>query len=277
MKNFKNKVIVITGAASGMGRSYATMFARLGSKVALCDYDEKGLKETETLAQQAGAAAVLAVKVDVSSKAAIYAFAEQVKSTLGNAHVIINNAGVAGGAQPVWAIEDSDYERVMAINFWGVLHGTRAFLPQLIANKEGAVVNVSSIFGLVGTPSNSDYCASKFAVRGFTESLMVELASTKIQVHLVHPGGINTNIAAKEGGEEFAKKFLTTPPDEICEFVLTCIKKNEPRIVYGNNAARVWNASRFVPFKFMRHILWKQMGHTMPQEQYKKVKDALRK
>lgn len=276
MKDFKNKVVVITGAASGMGRSYATLFAKLGSKVAICDYDEKGLKETELMTQQAGAPSVLAVKVDVSSKAAIYAFAEQVKSTLGNAHVIINNAGVAGGGQPVWAIDDSEYERVMAINFWGVLHGTRAFLPQLIANKEGAVVNVSSIFGLVGTPSNSDYCASKFAVRGFTESLMVELASTNIQVHLVHPGGINTNIANTKEGKEFSKKFLTTPPDEICEFVLECIKKNEPRIVYGNNAARVWAGSRFVPFKLMRHILWRQMGNTMPQEQYKKVKDALK-
>lgn len=276
MKNFKNKVVVITGAASGMGRSYATLFAKLGSKVAICDYDEKGLKETELMTQKAGAAGVLAVKVDVSSKAAIYDFAEQVKSTLGNAHVIINNAGVAGGGQPVWAINDSDYERVMAINFWGVLHGTRAFLPQLLANKEGAVVNVSSIFGLVGTPSNSDYCASKFAVRGFTESLMVELASTNIQVHLVHPGGINTNIANTEEGKEFSKKFLTTPPDEICEFVIDCIKKNEPRIVYGNNAARVWAGSRFVPFKLLRHILWRQMGHTLPQEQYKKVKDALK-
>lgn len=138
-----------------------------------------------------------------------------------------------------------------------------------MANREGAVVNVSSIFGLVGTPNNSDYCASKFAVRGFTESLMVELSSSKIQVHLVHPGGIATNIASKAEHAKFAQKFLTTPADEIVEVVRKGIENNEPRIVYGNNAARVWFAARFLPFKVLRDLLWKQMGPTLNQDHYK--------
>lgn len=272
MKNFKDKVVVITGAASGMGRAYALMFGKLGSKVAICDYDNKGLQETAEMTRKTGCKAVLARQVDVSKKEQVYAFAEEVKSTLGNAHVIINNAGISGEGLPVWLNPDDVIERVMAINFWGVVHGTKAFLPQLMENGEGAVVNVSSIFGLVGTPSNSDYCASKFAVRGFTESLGVELSSSKIQVHLVHPGGINTNIANKEEHAEFAKKFLTTPPEEIVEYVRKCIEKNEPRIVYGNNAARVWYGARFVPFKVLKHVLWQQMGKTLNPAHYKAVR-----
>ncbi|MFN4329914.1 MAG: SDR family NAD(P)-dependent oxidoreductase [Limnobacter sp.] len=272
MKNFNGKVVVVTGAGSGMGRSYATMFGRLGSKLALCDYDDKGLQETAALVQSQTGKAPLAVKVDVSDKAAVYAFAQQVKDTLGNAHVIINNAGVSGDGGPVWDKTDATYERVMAINFWGVVYGTRAFLGQLMDNREGAIVNVSSIFGLVGTPNNSDYCASKFAVRGFTESLAVELSSSNIQVHLVHPGGINTNIASKAEHKKFAEKFLTTPPDEIVEVVRQCIEKNEPRIVYGNNAARVWFAARYLPFKWFKSILWKQMGPTLDPRPYDRLR-----
>jgi NAD(P)-dependent dehydrogenase (short-subunit alcohol dehydrogenase family) len=271
VRNFRNKVVVITGAASGMGRSYALMFAKLGSKIAICDFDEAGLHETERLVKQVADVPLHSEKLDVSNKAGVYAFAQAVKTQLGNTHVIINNAGVSGEGRPVWALSDDSYERVMNINFWGVVHGTRAFLPQLLENGEGAVVNVSSIFGLVGTPSNSDYCASKFAVRGFTESLMVELSKSEVQVHLVHPGGINTNIASKPEHKEFAQKFLTTPPEEICEFVLACIRKNEPRIVYGNNAARVWLGSRLLPFKRMRHVLWQQMGRTLGQDDYKGI------
>lgn len=272
MKNFKDKVVVVTGAASGMGRAYAQVFAKLGSKLALCDFDPKGLQETVDLLGGHSNGRLMSTVVDVSDQAAVYEFAKAVKSQLGNAHVVINNAGVSGEGRPVWALSDHSYERVMGINFWGVVWGTRAFLPQLLENGEGAVVNVSSIFGLVGTPSNSDYCASKFAVRGFTESLAVELQSTKVQVHLVHPGGIATNIANKEEHAEFARKFLTTPPLEICEYVVKCIERNEPRIVYGNNAARVWWGSRMLPFKVFKKLLWQQMGHTLAKADYELVR-----
>ncbi|HEX4843899.1 MAG TPA: SDR family oxidoreductase [Limnobacter sp.] len=272
MKNFKNKVVVVTGAASGMGRAYALMFAREGSHLALCDYAAEGLEQTIAMVKaQHPNTRMFHQVLDVSSKQAVYTFATQSKAALGNACIVINNAGVSGEGAPVWAMGDASYERVMGINFWGVVYGTRAFLPQLIEAKEGAIVNVSSVFGLVGTPNNSDYCASKFAVRGFTESLAVELNRSNIQVHLVHPGGINTNIASQAKHEKFARKFLTTPPEDIVEVVRKCIVSNEPRIVYGNNAARIWWGARFVPFKALRKVLWQQMGPTLDPAPYKDV------
>ena len=195
MKNFADKIVVITGAGSGMGRAYALEFARLGARLALNDFDAKGLAETLAMLPHAPAGAVYSEVFDVGDQAAVYAFAAAVQARLGNAHVVINNAGIAGGGRPVWLKDEAAYQRTMQVNFFGVVYGTRAFLPQLLANGEGAIVNVSSVFGLVGTPDASDYCAAKFAVRGFTESLMVELQQSPISVHLVHPGGVRTNIA----------------------------------------------------------------------------------
>ncbi len=149
---------------------------------------------------------------DVSDRDAMYRFADHVHTELGGAHVIINNAGVAGCGRPVWSATDADYERIMGINFYGVVHGTRAFLPQIRARGEGAVVNISSIFGLTGTPSSSDYCATKFAVRGFTESLMVEMVNEPITVHLVHPGGSRPISPSPP--------TATTSPTNSCELTL---------------------------------------------------------
>ncbi len=245
MKSFNKKIIVITGAGSGMGREYALAFAALGADLALNDYDNVGLEETVALVRQRNPySSVFYNAFDVGSKEAMYHFAAEVKSTLGNAHVVINNAGVGGGGDPVWVQSEDVLERTMRINFYGVAYGTRAFLPQLIANNEGAIVNISSIFGFVGMPNNSDYCASKFAVRGFTESLMVELQGSGISVHCVHPGGINTNIAKDaENGEEFTARFLITDPAEVVRVVIRKIQKKEPRIVYGNQAFKVWLSS----------------------------------
>lgn len=261
MKSFKNKVVVITGAGSGMGRAYALEFANQGAVLALNDYDKIGLDETiQLLNKKNSKTKVLAKAFDVGNRQAMAEFADQVKLTFGNAHTIINNAGIGGGGKPVWLLEDTDYDRVININFFGVVNGTRAFLPQLIANREGAVVNVSSIFGLVGTPGNSDYCAAKFAVRGFTESLMVELYDTPIQVHLVHPGGIKTNIAKNsENGAEFEEKYLKTSADDIVKYVIKKIKQNEPRIVYGHQARRVQLASVAMNLKSRNELLFKEM------------------
>ena len=204
MKNFNNKVVVITGAGSGMGRAYALEFARLGARLALNDFDATGLTETLAMLPGLPTDSVHSQVFDVGDKTAMHDFAAAVQARLGNAHVVINNAGISGGGLPVWLKDDAAYARTMQVNFFGVVYGTRAFLPQLLANGEGAIINVSSVFGLVGTPDTSDYCASKFAVRGFTESLMVELQQSPISVHLVHPGGVRTNIAKDvEGGEAF--------------------------------------------------------------------------
>lgn len=271
MKNFKNKIVVVTGAGSGMGRAYALEFARLGAILALNDFDKAGLDETIRLvAKKHPKIKVLGKAFDVSQREQMNDFADQVKLSFGNAHVIINNAGVSGGAKPVWELADQEIDRVMGINLFGVIYGTRAFLPQLFANKEGAVINVSSIFGLIGTPFNADYCATKFAVRGFTEALMVELHDTPIGVHLVHPGGIKTNIAKSsnsEFGADFEERYLKTSADDIVKYVIKKVKQGEPRIVYGYQARRVQWASLALNLKSRNAFIYKEMKEFI--EQYK--------
>ena len=249
MKDFKNKTVAITGAGSGMGRAYAIEFARLGSKVAITDIDAEGLAETRSLVEKLPHNGLYSEALDVGQRDAIFTFADNVKNALGNTHVIINNAGIGGGGVPVWAMAPDQYERTLQVNFFAVVYGTQAFLPQLLENREGAVVNVSSVFGLVGTPNASDYCASKFAVRGFTESLMVELEDSPISVHLVHPGGIKTNIAkGVEGGEEFTRKYLKTDPADIVRYVIRGIRNGKQRLVYGHQSSMLWLAS-WGPFR----------------------------
>jgi butyryl-CoA dehydrogenase len=273
MKDFKDKIIVITGAGSGMGRSYALEFAKLGAKLALNDYDPKGLAQTVALLKKAGIKGVFSQAFDVGDKAAMNSFAAQVQSKLGNAHVIINNAGVGGGGMPVWAMEDQSYERTLQINFFGVVYGTRAFLPQLLANGEGAVVNISSVFGLVGTPNASDYCASKFAVRGFTESLMVELQESAITVHLVHPGGINTNIAKDSpNGEEFTRKFLKTDPDDVARQVIQCIRSGKQRLILGHQSMPLWLLSWGVSLERRNRLLYAQLKELLDPKIYAAVR-----
>ncbi|RTL31718.1 MAG: SDR family oxidoreductase [Burkholderiales bacterium] len=273
MKQFENKTIVITGAGSGMGRAYAIEFAQLGAKLALNDFDANGLTETIRLLQGTRVKAVHSKVFDVSDRQAMLAFAEEVRVRLGGAHVVINNAGISGGAKPVWLMEPQDYERTFAINFFGVVHGTRAFLPQLFAAGEGAIVNVSSVFGLVGTPGASDYCATKFAVRGFTESLMVELQNSPISVHLVHPGGIRTNIAKGiEGGEDFTAKYLKTEPIDIARYVIRCIRSGKQRIVFGHQSFSIWLASWAMSLERRNRMLYQEMKDLMDAAQYRIVK-----
>lgn len=263
---YAGKVAVISGAASGMGRAYARALVARGARVALCDVDEQALAET---LQGLDKTQVLSRLLDVSDYAAWCQFADDVRARFGPAHLVINNAGIEGTTLPVWASEMPDIQRTMDINFYGVVHGTKAFLPQLVSNEWAALVNVSSIFGLVGTPSNSDYCASKFAVRGFTEALMVELADVHphVQVHLLHPGGINTNITRKPNSQAFGRDLLTTGADEIVQHVLKAVEKNTTRIVYGNQALRTYWASRLLPFNWVRAMILRQL------EKYKNRQD----
>lgn len=259
MKDFKNKVVVVTGAGSGMGRAYATEFAKLGAKLSLNDFNAETLAETVELLKGSDAAAVYSEAFDVSDQAAMDAFAAATKATLGNAHVVINNAGIEGSQKSSWELTHAEHEKIFGINYYGVVNGTRAFMPQLLENNEGAMVNVSSIFGLVGIPGVSDYCATKFAVRGFTESLMVELHESPVNAFLVHPGGINTNIAQNADAKDFSDKYLTTPPEEIVQYVIESIGKERLRIVYGQNARSTWFGALFVPLKTLNGIIWKQM------------------
>lgn len=275
MGKFSGKVVVVTGAGSGMGRSYAMEFARCGSKLALMDFDSKGLEETVRQVNAATSAEVMQKTFDVSDRDAMFAFAEDVLKQYGTVDVVINNAGVAGLGQPGWETPIESYERVMNINFYGVLYGTKAFLPELIRKNSGHVVNVSSIFGLVGAPSHTDYSASKFAVRGFTEALMVELCQTNVGVHLVHPGGIATNIANNAPGgkdyKEFNDRYLTTSPDEIAQVVRKGLEAGVVKVVYGNDSLKTWLGSNFVPLKWLNRIVWADMKKSLSLDAYKKA------
>jgi len=271
MRNFKDKVVVITGAGSGMGRAYAIEFAKLGAKIALNDYDKKALEETVSILSASNHNNVFALAFDVSDKKCMFDFADKVKQTLGNAHVIINNAGIEGSGRPIYLTTTEEDHKIMNINYFGVVYGTKAFLPQIVENNEGAVVNISSIFGLIGTPNNGDYCASKFAVRGFTEALMAEFHESKtISIHCVHPGGIATNIARGENGKAFSQKYLTTPPETIVKHVIQSILDKKAKIVFGNDSFKTWLGSNLVPQGILKGIIWNEIKKVVNKDDYKK-------
>ena len=196
MKTLDDKVVVITGAGSGIGRALALDLARRGSLLALSDVDEAGLAATVALVRAAGAREVRSDRLDVADRAAFTAYAAEVAAHFGRVNVVINNAGVAlAGNLADLTYEDMDW--IVGINFWGVVHGTKEFLPHLIASGDGHVVNLSSLFGLVSMPGQSAYNATKYAVRGMTEALREEMliAGHRVGVTSVHPGGIKTAIA----------------------------------------------------------------------------------
>jgi len=269
MKNFKDKIVAITGAGSGMGRAYALEFGKLGAKLALNDWNETNLQETKNLAQQAGVKEIYIKAFDVSNKEEMFAFAAAIKNTLGNTHIIINNAGIGGNGDPFYNGDIEIFDQVLNINLFGVINGCRAFLPQIIENNEGAVVNVASILGLVGAPSVSAYCTSKFAVRGFTESLMVEFHKSPISIHCVMPGGINTTIADGAPNAEEFKKSLKTPPGDVAKYLVKCIKAKKPAVLCGYDSSRVNFISKYFPLKLKNKIFWKRMTKMGLSNQYK--------
>lgn len=251
MKSLKDKVVAITGAGSGIGRALAELAARRGALLALSDIHASNLEQTAATCRSTGARVATTV-LDVADRAAVHAWADATVRELGRVNVIINNAGVAVAA----TVEKSRYEDIewlMGINFWGVVHGTKAFLPYLKETGDGHVVNVSSVFGLIGVPTQSAYNASKFAVRGFTEALREELDIERcgVSATCVHPGGIRTNIAnaarvgdtAGIGGTtspaqaaaEF-NKMLRIPPAVAAKRILDGVRKNARRVLIGPEA-----------------------------------------
>ncbi|MGH7805352.1 MAG: SDR family NAD(P)-dependent oxidoreductase, partial [Candidatus Binatia bacterium] len=195
MKSFADKVAAITGASSGIGRALAVELAKEKCALALSDVNEAGLAETAELARAHGMK-VTTARVDVSKREEVHAWADAVVREHGKVNLVVNNAGVALGAT-IEGVRYEDFEWIMGINFWGVVYGTKAFLPHLRASGDGHVVNVSSVFGLISMPTQGTYNAAKFAVRGVTEALREELAlsGAPVSATCVHPGGIKTNIA----------------------------------------------------------------------------------
>jgi NAD(P)-dependent dehydrogenase (short-subunit alcohol dehydrogenase family) len=264
MQTLSAKVVAITGAASGMGRSLALECARRGSDLALVDVDLPGVEETAARVRAARSGVrVDVIRLDVADRDAIYAWAARVEDKLGGADVIVNNAGVSLSAS-VEKMKDEDFHWLIDINFWGVVNGCRAFLPQLRKKPDAHVVNLSSVFGMIGVPTQSAYCAAKFAVRGFTESLRQELVESNIHVACVHPGGIKTEIvkrgrhyedatgSAVEHGQvvaEFEKNARTTA-DEAARVIVRGMLRNEPRILIGNDAVAIDVMARLAPRRY---------------------------
>lgn len=246
MKTLKDKVVVITGAGSGIGRALAVECAGRGALLALSDIDEAGLAETVELVKHAGAE-VRSDRLDVADREAFAAYAAAVAEQFGRVNVVVNNAGVAL-AGDVADLTYEDMEWIVGINFWGVVHGTKEFLPHLIASGDGHVVNLSSLFGLVSMPGQSAYNATKYAVRGFTEALREEMmiAGHRVGVTSVHPGGIKTAIArnarvsAKEDkratAELFDKKLARMTPEKAAQIIVRGILKNQARVLVGIDA-----------------------------------------
>ncbi|HLJ98893.1 MAG TPA: SDR family NAD(P)-dependent oxidoreductase [Streptosporangiaceae bacterium] len=249
--------VMITGAASGIGRALAARLNRYGSPVAIADIDEDGLKRTAASLDRN----VLTRKLDVADATEVSDFAQEVKSWLpGPLAAVFNNAGVAVGNTVSDAVPEDD-EWLMRINFGGVVNGTRAFLPILLQQDYGVIVNTSSVYGLIGVPFNSAYCAAKFAVRGFTDSLRQELRGTGVRAVTVHPGGVATNIARNarirtdpeglgRGKDEIVAQFeklLRTSPDKAAEIIHHGVEKGKSRILVGPDAYVIDALARITP------------------------------
>lgn len=234
---------MVTGAGSGIGRALALELAAQGATVAISDVDADGVAGTAAL----GVGRIRADRLDVTDRAAVLAYADSIAAELGPASLVINNAGVAHGGD-VLGMSFADIERVMSVDFWGVVNGTKAFLPQLIASGHGNLVNISSLFGLVPMPSQSAYVAAKYAVRGFTETLRMEMLAAKLPVRVtcVHPGGVKTAIARNgtvNAGEPIAgrseyfdQKLARTSAERAAAVILRGAARGRPRVLVGNDA-----------------------------------------
>jgi len=255
MRDIRNAVAVITGAGSGIGRALAQDLAKRGARLALADVNSEALNETRQLL---GTTEARTYTVDVGKAAEVEQFALKVQQDFGGVRLLINNAGVAlFGTFAEVSLEDMEW--LIRINFWGVVYGCKFFLPMLQRERDAHIVNVSSIFGLVGPPGQTAYSSSKFAVRGFSESLREELrATSSIKVTSVHPAGIATPIAEKarsgqrtdpamrERAKALFKKVAIIKPEEAARVIVKGILGDKKRVMIGADAYRVdWIARLF--------------------------------
>ena len=268
-----NSVAVITGAASGIGRALAVGLANEKiAGIAISDVNEDGLKETAALVEATGIP--LSVHVtNVGDRAQVQKLAADAVATHGRVTHLINNAGV-GVIGTFEQLSIEDFEWLMGINFWGVVYGCKVFLPILRQQPAAHIVNISSVFGLIAPQEQSAYCSSKFAVRGFTESLRHELADTNIAVSCVHPGGILTNIVRnsrvgegtpdewKQQGTQLFDRVAKTTAENAADVIVNGIKANEPRILIGKDAKAISLISRLFPRGYLK-VLERLNGHKM--------------
>jgi NAD(P)-dependent dehydrogenase (short-subunit alcohol dehydrogenase family) len=272
LKSIEGRISVVTGAASGIGRSTAVALARAGSDVVLVDVNADGLEMACAEVERSGRRA-FARRVDVADQGAVQELANLVEKDHGGAHVLVNNAGVSVAA----TFEEhtlEDFEWLMGINFWGVVYGCKLFLPQLKAKDEAHIVNISSLFGLIGVPMNSAYCASKFAVRGLSETLRAELADTSVGVTCVHPGGIATNIVKssrfkepeglsglRQKAERAFERMLS--PDVVASRIVRAIRRNSARVLVARETHVLDALKRVAPVLTSEVVArrWRSTAH----------------
>jgi NAD(P)-dependent dehydrogenase (short-subunit alcohol dehydrogenase family) len=274
VSDFEGRVAVVTGAGSGIGQQLAVGLARRGARLAISDVKEDGLADTAERLELLGAR-VHSARLDVSDRDAVKRYADDVAAHYGVVNQIYNNAGIAAGATTVVDCDYEAYERIIAINLWGVINCTKEFLPHLIASGDGHVVNISSLNGLMAQASMSGYCATKFAVRGFTESVRAEMLSGghPVRVTVVHPGGIRTNIASsalteaeragreitdeqRQRAEAYNAKLLKMSPSKAARVILAGVAANRSRVLVGNDARGVDLLVRLLPRSHASLVQW---------------------
>jgi short-subunit dehydrogenase len=286
MTAISGSAAAVTGAASGIGRALAHELALRGCDLAIADRDEAGLHAAAAEIAKASPRKVTVHRLDVSEPDQITAFAEAAVTAHPSLNIVVNNAGVALLGE-FGEIDQAQMEWLFNINFWGVVHGTRAFLPQLSRQREAHIVNISSIFGIIAPPGQSAYCAAKFAVRGFSESLRHELAvaNSPVRLSVVHPGGVATSIArnsrAGTGVTDNARRaesierfdaLARTTPTAAAQRIIAGIEKNQPRILIGKDAYFMDLLQRFRPARY-----WKTMQRMMEKTAARRIaRDAAR-
>lgn len=256
------KTAVITGAGSGIGRALAIQLNREGCELYISDIHEDGLTETAALLPRQDIAAHARL-LDVADRQAMHSWAREVADQGASVDIVVNNAGVGYGA----TVSDSEYEHLdwlININLWGVIHGTKAFLPLLLKAKRGHLVNISSVLGFIGMPTQSAYCAAKFAVRGFTESLRHELKGSNVHVCCVHPGGVLTNIARTSRGSdpaitaeerhEMFSKIARTSPESAANQIIRAMERRNKRLLIGLDAWYLSLLYRLFPVNYLRFV-----------------------
>lgn len=263
MYSLENKVVLITGAGSGIGRALANLCASKGARLALADWDESGLDET---------AAQLSVdtvteKLDVADRQAVEQFAQKALAHFGQVDVVVNNAGVAL-LQKAQDMRYQDLEWLMNINFWGVVYGTHAVLPHMVERGSGCVVNISSLYGQIAWPGNSAYCAAKFAVRGYTEVMTQDLKGTGVNALSVHPGGIQTNIVrnarfsdsedtpSKASVVASFDKIAMTTAESAAKQIVKAIEREKVKLIIGQDAKLLDRIQRVMPVSYRWFVRW---------------------
>lgn len=257
MRNFKHKIAVVTGAGSGIGQALSVELAKKGASLVLSDKNADTLVETKSKVETIGASCSTYV-VDISKEQEIKDFVKVVLKEHGHIDLLFNNAGFALGKISMQQVKMEDFHKIVDVNLWGVINHTKEFLDTLVSRPEAVIVNTSSLFGLVGVPDQVPYCTTKFAVRGFTEALRLDLADTNVEVYCVHPGGINTNIYKNavhyESNPKLDKNFQRalerTTPEEAAKTIIRSIEKKNERILIGIDAEMGDRLARTMPSSY---------------------------